>query len=188
MAGSGNSNLKKWGIIAGSIAGGVALISLIPTLKRRAMRVTTILTKDHRVVSGLITTLQMTPRVNGMLRKRLFDQIRTQVMVHATAEEEILYPAMRNLMFMHGASRVDESYREHQQIKDLLNEMSGMDTTTEAFDWRFQDFKNKIVRHVEQEEEVMFPIVRERMSTERQEDLGQKIHDRKMQLKPRMAA
>ena len=188
MAGSGNSNLKKWGIIGGSIAGGAALISLIPTLKRRAMRVTTILTKDHRVVSGLITTLQMTPRVSGMLRKRIFDQIRTQVMIHATAEEEILYPAMRNLMFMHGASRVDESYREHQQIKDLLNEMVGMDTTTEAFDWRFQDFKNKIARHVEEEEEVMFPIVRERMSTERQEDLGQKIRDRKMQLKPRMAA
>ena len=185
---AGNSNFKKWGIIGGSIAGGAALISLIPTLKRRAMRVTTILTKDHRVVSGLITTLQMTPKVNGMFRKRLFDQIRNMVMIHAMAEEEILYPAMRNLMFMHGASRVDESYREHQQIKDLLNEMAGMDTTSEAFDWRFQDLKNKIVHHVEEQEEIMFPIVRERMSTERQEDLGQKIHDRKMQLGARMAA
>src|SRR6185369_6755169 len=77
MAGSG----KKWGIIGGSIAGGVALFSLIPAVKRRAMRVTTILTKDHRMVSGLMTTLQMTPRINGMIRKRLFDQIRNMVMV-----------------------------------------------------------------------------------------------------------
>jgi hemerythrin superfamily protein len=161
---------------------------VIPAIKRRAMRVTTILTKDHRVVSGLITTLQMTPRINGMVRRRLFDQIRNQVMIHAQAEEEILYPAMRNLMFMHGASKVDESYREHQQIKDLLNELAAMDTTTDAFDWRFQEFKNKIVHHVEEEEGEMFPMVRERMSTERQEDLGQKIHDRKMQLRPRMAA
>ena len=184
MAGSG----KKWGIIGGSIAGGVALFSFLPALKRRAMRVTTILTKDHRVVSGLITTMQMTPRINGMVRRRLFDQIRNQVMIHAQAEEEILYPAMRNLMFMQGTSKVDESYREHQQIKDLLNELAAMDTTTDAFDWRFQEFKNKITHHVEEEEGEMFPMVRDRMSTERQEDLGQKIHDRKMQLRPRMAA
>ena len=71
MAGSG----KKWGIIGGSIAGGVALFSFIPALKRRAMRVTTILTKDHRVVSGLITTLQMTPRINGMVRRRLLRKV-----------------------------------------------------------------------------------------------------------------
>jgi hemerythrin-like domain-containing protein len=63
-----------------------------------------------------------------------------------------------------------------------------MDTTTAAFDSRFQDFKNRITLHVEEEEGEMFPIFRESMSTERQEDLGQKIHDRKMQLKPRRAA
>ena len=61
-----------------------------------------ILTKDHRLVSGMITTLEMTPRMNGRVRKMLFEQIRTNFMIHAQAEEEVLYPAMRNLMFMRG--------------------------------------------------------------------------------------
>ena len=75
MARAKSSKFGKWGIIGGAIAGGAALISLVPVIKRRAMRVTTILKKDHRMVSGLIMTLQMTPRVNGKIRRTLFDQI-----------------------------------------------------------------------------------------------------------------
>jgi hemerythrin superfamily protein len=109
-------------------------------------------------------------------------------MVHAQAEEEVLYPAMRNLMFMSGTSRVDESYREHQQLKDLLSDMQTMDPGSDAFNSKFQDFKNKLEHHVDEEENEMFPIVRDRMSIDRQEQMGQRIHDRKMSLKTRMAA
>jgi len=85
------SRFAKWGMIGSAIAGGAALIPLVPMIKRRAMRVTTILKKDHRMVSGLIMTLQMTPRINGMVRRTLFDQIRNNFMLHAQAEEEVLY-------------------------------------------------------------------------------------------------
>ena len=185
---SKDSEVLKWSLIGSGIAAGAALIPLIPAIKRRAMRVTTILTKDHRMVSGLIRALDMTPRWNTVARKSLFEQIRTNFMVHAQAEEEVLYPAMQNLMFMGGTSRVDESYREHQQMKDLLNEMQHMDPNSDAFDMKFHDFKNKIEHHVDEEENEMFPIIRDRMSTDRQEQLGQRIHDRKMSLKTKMAA
>ncbi len=152
------------------------------------MRVTTILKKDHRMVSGLIMTLQMTPRINGMVRKTLFDQIRNSVMVHAQAEEEILYPDMRSFMFMDGESKVDEAYRQHQQVKDLLNDLSTVDPTSDVFDSKFAEFKSKIEHHVKEEEREMFPIVRQRMSTDHQEELGRRIHDRKTDLRGRMAA
>jgi len=183
-----DSAVLKWSLIGSGIAAGVALIPLIPAMKRRAMRVTTILTKDHRVVSGMIATLEMTPRMNGRVRKMLFEQIRTNFMIHAQAEEEVLYPAMRNLMFMGGASKVDDSYREHQQMKDLLNDLETMDPGSDAFDMKFAEFKHKIEHHVDEEENQMFPVVRDRMSTDRQEQLGQRIHDRKMSLKTKMAA
>jgi len=180
--------LAKWGIISGAIAGGAALIPIIPALKRRAMRPTTILKKDHRMVSGLMMTLQMTPRINGMVRRRLFDQIRYSLMVHTQAEEEILYPAMRHIMLMNGQSKVDESYREHQRIKDLLNDLSTIDPTNDAFDTKLVDLKNTIRHHVEEEEEEMFPMLMQRMSADEQEVLGRRIHDRKMDLRTRSAA
>jgi len=182
------SEVLKWTLIGSGIAAGAALIPLIPMIKRRAMRVTTMLTNDHRLVSGMIATLEMTPRLNSMIRRRLFEQIRMNVMVHAQAEEEILYPVMRNLMFMHGESRVDESYREHQQIKDLLSDLQRMDPNTDAFDNKFEHFKSHLQHHVEEEESEMFPVVRQRMSTQEQERLGQRIRDRKMGLKANMAA
>ena len=178
----------KWGIIGSGIAAGAALIPLIPAIKKRAMRVTTILTKDHRMVSGMIKALEMTPKVNARVRRALFEQIRRNVMVHAQAEEEVFYPAMRNLTSVSGSSRVDEAYREHQMVKDLLNDLSTMDPLSDAFDMKFADFKNKIEQHVEEEENEMFAMVRQRMSTEQQEELGQRIHDRKMDLRTRMAA
>src|SRR5438034_6258982 len=146
----------KWGIIGGAIAGTAALIPLIPVIQRRAMRVTTILKKDHRVVSGLIMTLQMTPKINSAVRKTLFEEIRHQVMAHAQAEEEVLYPAMRNIMLVGGASQVNAAYHEHQQVKDLLNDLETIDPMSQAFDRKFEDFKRKIEHHVEEEEREMF--------------------------------
>ena len=182
------SEWMKWGIIGSGIAAGAALIPLIPAIKKRAMRVITILTKDHRVVSGLMRALEMTPKVNATVRRTLFEQIRNNVMVHAQAEEDVFYPAMRNLSFGTGSTQVDEAYREHQMVKDLLNDLSHMDPLSDSFDMKFADFKKKLEHHVEEEENEMFTMVKQRMSTEQQEELGQRIHNRKMDLKTRMAA
>ena len=188
MARRDNSKLTKWGIIGGAIAGGVAMIPIIPALKRRAMRPTTILKKDHRMVSGLMMTLQMTPRINGMVRRRLFDQIRYSLMAHTQAEEEILYPAMRDFMPMIGQSKVDESYRQNHRIKDLLNDLTAIDPTSDAFDAKLVELKNAIRHHVQEEEEEMFPLLMQRMSLDEQEALGRRIHDRKMDLMIRSVA
>jgi hemerythrin-like domain-containing protein len=89
---------------------------------------------------------------------------------------------------MNGQSKVDESYREHQRIKDLLNDLSSIDPTSDAFDTKLVDLKNTIQHHVEEEEEEMFPLLMQRMSADEQEVLGRRIHDRKMDLRTRTAA
>ena len=182
------SDALKWSLIGTGIAAGAALIPLIPAIKRRAMRVTTILTKDHRLVSGLIATLDITPRLNGMVRETLFWQIRTSVMVHIQAEEEILYPVIRSLTFMGGESKTDESYREHQEIRVVLNDLATMDPNTDAFDMKFEAFRRALKQHEDREENEIFASVREGMSPEEQERLGRRIHERKMSLKSRLTA
>jgi len=180
-----NSGIVKWGLIGSAIAGGIALI---PTLKKRAMRATTILKKDHRMVSGLLMTLEMTPKFNSTVRKALFDQIRNSVMVHAQVEEEIFYPAIRSLAFGQEGSKVDEAYREHQTVKDLLNAMNNMDPMSDEFDRKLAELKQNIQHHVEEEEGELFPMVTSRMSCERLEMIGQRMHDQKANLKTQSAA
>jgi hemerythrin-like domain-containing protein len=189
MFGRGKSSgVLKWSLIGSAIAGGIALIPLVPALKKKAMRATTLLMKDHRIVSGLITTLEMTPKFSGIARKALFDQIRNSLMVHTQVEEEIFYPSIRNLAFGGESGKVDEAYREHQTVKDLLNHMSNMDATSDEFDRKLMELKQNIQHHVEEAENEMFPLATSRLSTERLEDLGQRMHDRKMNLKAQIAA
>src|SRR5438128_11525477 len=113
-----NSGVLKWGLTGSALAGEIALVPLVPVLKKRAMRATTILKKDHRMVSGLLMTLEMTPKFNGIVRKALFNQIRQSLVIHTQVEEEIFYPAIRNLMFGGENTKIDEAYREHQTVKD----------------------------------------------------------------------
>jgi iron-sulfur cluster repair protein YtfE (RIC family) len=152
------------------------------------MRATTILKKDHRMVSGLLMTLEMTPKINGMVRSRLFDQIRNSVMMHAQVEEEIFYPAIRTLAFGQEGSKVDEAYREHQTVKDLLNGMNNIDPMSDEFDGKLAELKENIAHHVEEEEGELFPMITNRMSSEQLEEIGQRMHDRKANLKTHLAA
>src|ERR1041385_2823380 len=180
-----DSGLMKWSLIGGAIAGGIALV---PVLRQKAMRGTAILKKDHRMVSGLIMTLEMTPKFSGMARKTLFNQIRNSLIIHTQCEEEIFYPAIRNLSFVEESGKVDEAYREHQTVKHFLNQMSNMDATSDEFDRKLTQLKQEVQHHVEEEENEMFPMATSRMSTERLEDIGEKIHKRKTNLKTQIAA
>jgi hemerythrin superfamily protein len=156
-------------------------------IRRRAMRVTTILKKDHRMVSGLIMTLEMTPKVNGKVRKSLFNQIHHNLMAHATAEEEVFYPAIRNVAFGQ-SQQVEEAYREHGTVKDLLRQMSNMDPMTEAFDDKLAELKSSVQHHVEEEETELFEICETRMSEEQLREIGEALSHRKKEIKTQMAA
>ena len=166
------SSGMKWGLIGGLVAGGATLIPLVPVIRRRAMNITPILKKDHRMVSGLILTLELTPKINGMARHALFDQIRHQVLIHAQSEEEVLYPAMRHVFLGEEESKVSEAYREHQLVKDLLDDMRNIDPMNETFDSKVAELKKNFQHHVEEEEGEMFDILRRRMSDEQMRDLG----------------
>lgn len=177
-------NWRLWG---GVIAGGASLIPLVTMIRRRAMRVTTILKKDHRIVSGLIRTVEITPKFNGMVRKSLFNQIHQNVMTHAQAEEEVFYPAVRNVAFGRG-DMINEAYREHETLKNLLEQMKNIDPMRDEFDNRLAELKSKIEHHVQEEESEIFQLCESRMSAEQLRKLGQQLHTKKKEIKIRMAA
>lgn len=182
------SSGTKWGLIGAGIAAGATLIPLIPIIRRRAFSVTTILKKDHRIVIGLIGTLEMTPRGNWRVRRTLMDQIRSQLLIHTQAEEEVVYPVLRNMLIGVGESKVSEAYREHQVVRDLLNDLTTIDPATDAFDNKVEDLKSKIQHHVDEEEGEMFEILRSHLSQDQLQQMGERVHDRKKLLKGKMAA
>ena len=66
--------------------------------------------------------------------------------------------------------------------------MNNMDPMTDEFDRKLAELKQNIEHHVEEEEGELFPMVTSRMSSERLEMIGQRMHDRKANLKTQLAA
>jgi len=170
----------------GAVAGGIGLAKIAPLIKERTLRATTILKKDHRVVSGLFWTLQQTTIPS--LRKSIFNQIKQQLEMHAQVEEEFFYPAVRNLYTTVAENQVDEANREHQKIKNLLREIAAADPVSYVFMSKVNELKEVVEDHVQEEENEMFPLAQNNMSNHELDYIGRRIHERKSQLKERIAA
>jgi len=172
---------------AGAAAAGV-LIPLVPVLRRRAMRVTTILRKDHRLVSAMLTTMEFTPKVNRTLINRLVEELYDSVTMHEIVEDEILYPIVRNVATSEWKASLEKASRGQQIVKEKLQKLRKTDPMSGDFDKLLADFKHTILNHAELEEHSIFPIIEERTSTERQTTMGERLHQRKKEIQQRLAA
>jgi hypothetical protein len=172
---------KKW--IALGAAGGATLFSVLPVLQRRAMRITTILKKDHRVVSGMFLTLETLGRASTVARNTLFQTIKTELESHAKAEEEVFYTAVARVGSGEAQEVTGHSRDEHQEIIDLLAEIDMMGPNAAQFMAKVAELKQTVQHHVQEEETKVHTLATEHMYTEELEELGRRFTARKKELR-----
>ncbi|MES2932419.1 MAG: hemerythrin domain-containing protein [Pseudomonadota bacterium] len=139
----------------------------------------TILTGDHEKVKSLFEQYEALSDRSIATKKKLATQICTELTKHATAEEEIFYPAVR------AANRdnqdlIDEATVEHASAKDLISQILDMDPGDELFDAKVKVLSEQIDHHVREEEDEMFPKARQ--ANLDLVTLGQEIEARKAQI------
>lgn len=78
--------------------------------------------------------------------------------VHATIEEEIFYPAAREVDGVD--SLLNEAEVEHATAKELIAELDSMDADDELFSATFTVLSEYIKHHVKEEEGELFPKLR----------------------------
>jgi hemerythrin superfamily protein len=114
------------------------------------------LTADHETVKTLFEQCESTEP--GAARTLLADEIFKDLHLHATLEEEIFYPAARERLGEEAGNLVEESYREHSAIKELVAALERMDSRDPQFLDRLRHLRNMVVSHAEKEEERLFPL------------------------------
>lgn len=138
-----------------------------------------LLTEDHENVKAMFEKYDgLGDRANAS-KKKLATEICLELTKHATAEEEIFYPAVRAA----GKDKedlVDEATVEHASAKELIAQIMEMDATEELFDAKVKVLGEMIEHHVKEEEEEMFPKARKAGLD--MEMLGQQIAERKAQI------
>lgn len=114
------------------------------------------LTEDHREVEELFKQYEKLGEDDNDRKKKIADQICTALTLHATIEEEIFYPAVREAG-EDNEELVDEATVEHASAKDLIAQLQEMDPEDELYDAKVKVLSEQIAHHVEEEEKEMFP-------------------------------
>jgi hemerythrin superfamily protein len=91
-------------------------------------------------------------------REHLALQLCTLLVVHATIEEEVFYPAARATI--DEPLLIDEASVEHATVKALINEIRATSPGAPFYDARIEVLRRYVRQHVCEEENVIFPHVR----------------------------
>ncbi len=97
--------------------------------------------------------LQQDPQACEALVLHVLDELT----VHATLEEELLYPAARDAIADGGL--VDEAEVEHESVHALIAQLRSMSPDDEKYAARFTVMCEYVMHHVTEEESEMFPLL-----------------------------
>ena len=120
----------------------------------------TLLEQDHEDVKDLFEQYDELAENEGSEsdRQALAQQICTMLTVHATIEEELFYPAAREAL--KEDDLIDEAVVEHASAKDLIAQLESMQAGDDLYDAKVKVLGELIDHHVEEEEDEMFPKMR----------------------------
>jgi hemerythrin superfamily protein len=133
------------------------------------------LMNDHRKVEGFFK--QFEQGLGLQEARQTFTQVYQELSLHALAEENVLYPALAN--FPDLSHQLKDSFEEHAKVKSILGELAALDMT--STDWRDKMSKltKEVLDHVQDEESKVFPIVRQRFSSDQLQTLADELQKAK---------
>ena len=130
------------------------------------------LEQDHRRIDGLAERLDSTDDAEEL--RDLYRQIVDALRAHESIENQILFPAYREMIAAEGGtSTLDERLGEHDEMNSLLAEMSELESDCFAFIKRGSALLLEIEGHFAREEESVFAPMRDRIPAEELLRLGE---------------
>ena len=129
-----------------------------------------LLKQDHQKVKGLF---KETEGAENSKKKQLFDQIDTELEIHARIEETVFYSAMEKHEEL--VDMVAEARDEHAEVRMLLQEIELLGSDLEGLSSKLTELVETVVHHIEEEEGEMFEKVRDLFNDEALEQLGKEL-------------
>jgi hemerythrin superfamily protein len=134
-----------------------------------------LLRSDHDTVRDLFEQFESAKESgNTGTMPQLAEQIFHELEVHTAIEEEVFYPAARDVGG-EAESLVLEGVEEHHVVDVLMNEIRGLDPSAEEWAAKMTVLIENVEHHAEEEEEELFPKLREAFGDARLERMGEEL-------------
>ncbi|WP_030716594.1 hemerythrin domain-containing protein [Streptomyces sp. NRRL F-2580] len=128
---------------------------------------------DHREVEEIFGRIQSKPGQGQELRD-LVDEVTIELVRHSVAEEQYLYPAVRE--YVEGGDRLaDKEIEDHGRVEKILKQLEKMDTGDAQMSPVLQQLMEEVAEHIQDEENNLFPMLRRTCSAEKLDELGDKV-------------
>ena len=137
-----------------------------------AMRVTDLIAQDHRRVREMFLELERTDAGDDE-RRALLDRIVAELDVHARAEEDVFYPAVRAV-----SRRIDDAEAGHEYLRSALAAFRALGVEGADFTLGVRLVKGIVLSHMLEEESGIF-MDAQRLGADELERLGVAMQERK---------
>ncbi len=139
-----------------------------------------LLTSQHRETQDLFE--QFGSAGDDDRKQEIAQEIIQDLMLHTTLEEEFFYPAIREKA-PQLESQILEDYEEHHAVELLLQELQKLDPSHERFEAKVAVVRDNVEEHIEEEENELFPQVRDAFEEQALADLGEQMQQAAKQQK-----
>lgn len=117
-----------------------------------------LLVDDHKKVKKMFKDFdKLKEKGDDEEKHALVQEICSELMVHTQVEEDLFYPAIREIV---EEDMVNEAEVEHASAKDLIEQIQALDPSDPMYDAKVTVLGEYIEHHVDEEEKEMFPKVK----------------------------
>jgi hypothetical protein len=131
------------------------------------------LRRDHESVLAELEALRLERDEQRCLA--LLRQIRRSWVIHALAEETVVYRALEGVEAANDGSRADERFVEHELVEGLFDKLTRSRPGTLEWHARINVARDLIMRHIETEHTDTFAALEQRFDAGQLAELGQRF-------------
>lgn len=135
---------------------------------------TQMIAEDHRLLERVFTELEEQTSIGWEYRRQLVDHLIASLVRHTVAEEQYLYPEVRERLDG-GDALADEEIAQHNQAEELMKELEGAAPADTRFEQLLGDLVRHAREHFQEEEESLLPRLKAACTLDHLQQLGAKM-------------
>jgi hemerythrin superfamily protein len=170
-----------WARVQDAVAALTGAAGNVLNLQSQDVKVQDAISLDHRKVETLFKQIEESEDPARI--REFFAQLCRDLSIHAEAEEETVYPAVRAYYVA-----TQELYSEQAEAKLMLKKLQALNPSTDQFKVQIRLLRDAIQAHVQQEEMEMFPAIRDNFDEADQKQLTVRFNTAKKRLQSEQMA